>query len=54
MLERNLSHAVRGCIYEVYRQLVCGFLGKVYEKALLAWLALQGIQAESQVPIAVC
>jgi len=53
MLERNLSHVVRGCIFEVYRQLGCGFLEKVYEKALLTELKLQGIQAESQVPITV-
>lgn len=53
MLERNLSHVVRGCIYEVYRQLGCGFLEKVYEKALVTELKLQGVQAESQVPITV-
>jgi len=53
ILERNLSHVVRGCIYEVYRQLGCGFLEKVYEKALITELKLQGVQAESQVPIIV-
>jgi GxxExxY protein len=53
MLERNLSHAVRGCVFEVYRQLGCGFLEKVYENALLTELKLQGIQAHTQVPIAV-
>jgi GxxExxY protein len=53
MLERDLSHVVRGCIYEVYRQLGCGFLEKVYEKALITELRLQGIKAEAQVPITV-
>jgi len=53
MLERNLSHVVRGCIFEVYRQFGCGFLEKVYEKALFTELKLRGIQAEVQVPIAV-
>jgi GxxExxY protein len=53
MLERDLSHVVRGCIYEVYRQLGCGFLEKVYEKALITELKLQGIKAEAQVPITV-
>jgi GxxExxY protein len=53
MLERDLSHVVRGCIYEVYRHLGCGFLEKVYEKALITELKLQGIKAEAQVPITV-
>ena len=53
MLAEDLSYVVRGCVYEVYRQLGCGFLEKVYEKALLTELKLQGVQAESQVPIAV-
>lgn len=53
MLEENLSYIVRGCVYEVYKQLGCGFLEKVYEKALLTELKLQGVKAEAQVPIAV-
>ena len=53
MLAENLSYIVRGCVYEVYKQLGCGFLEKVYEKALLTELKLQGVQAEAQVPIAV-
>ena len=53
MLAEDLSYVVRGSVYEVYRQLGCGFLEKVYEKALLTELKLQGVQAESQVPIAV-
>ena len=53
MRERSLSHVVRGCVFEVYRQLGCGFLEKVYENALLTELKLQGIQAQAQVPVAV-
>jgi len=53
MLASDISYVVRGCIFEVYRQLGCGFLEKVYEKALITELKLQGIQAEAQVPISV-
>ena len=53
MLERDLSHVVRGCIFKVCRQRGCGFLEKVYEKALFTWLELQGIQVQARVPGAV-
>ena len=51
--EEQISYAIRGCVFEVYRQLGCGFLEKVYEKALLAELELQGLRAQAQVPITV-
>ena len=51
MLElEQLSYVIRGCVYEVYRQLGCGYLEKVYERALLRELSLQGLNAEQQVP----
>ena len=53
MLAEDISYIVRGCVYEVYRQLGCGFLEKVYEKALVIELKLQGVQAEAQVPITI-
>ena len=54
MLESGeLTYAIRGCVYEVYRKLGCGFLEKVYERALQIELKLQGMQVESQVPIEV-
>jgi GxxExxY protein len=51
--EEQISYAIQGCVFEVYRQLGCGFLEKVYEKALLAELELQGLRAQAQVPITV-
>jgi len=51
--EEQISYAIQGCAFEVYRQLGCGFLEKVYEKALLAELKLQGLRAEAQVPVVV-
>jgi GxxExxY protein len=51
MLERQTtSYVIRGCVFEVYRQLGCGYLEKVYERALLRELSLHGLQAETQVP----
>lgn len=51
--EENLSYKIRGCVFEVYRQLGHGFLEKVYERALLKELQLQGLKAQSQVPVKV-
>ena len=46
--EEQLSYAIRGCVYEVFRNLGGGFLEKVYENALLTELQTQGLQAKSQ------
>ena len=51
--EEQISYVIQGCVFEVYRQLGCGFLEKVYEKALLAELEFQGLSAKPQVPITV-
>ena len=51
--EEQISYVIQGCVFEVYRQLGCGFLEKVYEKALLAELELQGLSAKAQVPVTV-
>jgi GxxExxY protein len=51
--EEQLSYAIRGCVYEVFRELGCGFLEKVYENALVEELRSQGLDAVSQVPIKV-
>ena len=51
--EEQLSYVIRGCVYEVFKHLGCGFLEKVYENALLEELKEQGLHASSQVPIEV-
>ena len=51
--EEQISYVIQGCVFEVYRQLGCGFLEKVYEKALLAELEFQGLSAKPQVPVTV-
>ena len=51
LAEEQLSYVIRGCVYEVFRQLGSGFLEKVYEKALRRELNLNGLRADTQVPI---
>ena len=53
ILEEELSYRIRGCVYEVFRELGGGFLEKVYENALVHELAMQGLHASNQVPLAV-
>ena len=54
MLEDEaLTYRICGCVYEVYKQLGHGFLEKVYERALLKELELQGLMAKAQVAMAV-
>ena len=53
LLEEDLSYRIRGCVYEVFRELGGGFLEKVYERALLKELEWQGLQAQSQVSLSV-
>jgi GxxExxY protein len=45
--------AVIGAAYEVSNQLGCGFLEKVYERALVRELALRGFKAKTQVKMPV-
>ncbi|HTF04334.1 MAG TPA: GxxExxY protein [Bacteroidia bacterium] len=47
----ELSRKVIGCCIEVHRTVGPGLLEKFYERSLLRELALNGISANSQVPI---
>ena len=49
----SLTDSIIGAAFEVSNTLGAGFLEKVYERALLRELKLQGIQAESQVSFSV-
>ncbi len=49
----SLTERVLGAVFEVSNTLGSGFLEKVYERALLRELAIQGIQAASQASFAV-
>ena len=48
-----LTEQVIGCAYKVANKLGCGFLEKVYERALLIELKKTGLDVRSQFPIAV-
>src|SRR5215471_17673606 len=45
----DLTEAVIGSAFEVANVLGCGFLEKVYERALIRELSLRGIRAKAQV-----
>ena len=47
LLEKE-SYAVRGCVFEVYREMGCGFLEAVYQECMERELTEQGIPYESQ------
>ncbi|PVY70813.1 GxxExxY protein [Tamilnaduibacter salinus] len=49
--DEELTYRIRGCIYEVYRQLGHGFLESVYQKALVAELGRQGLAVEQEWPV---
>jgi GxxExxY protein len=49
----NVTYAINGAAFEVNRVLDSGFLGKVYENALLIELKERGLNAESQIPVKV-
>jgi len=54
VLEQDeLTFRIRGCIYEVFRQLGAGFLEKVYERALVWELKSAGLKAETQKPVTI-
>ncbi|MFO7594588.1 MAG: GxxExxY protein [Pseudomonadota bacterium] len=51
--EQELTYRIRGCVFEVFKQLGHGFAEKVYEHALMAEFILQGIHARNQVHLPV-
>lgn len=53
LLYEEESFAIRGAVYEVYKQLGCGFLESVYQESLELELTAQGIPFESQKEICI-
>jgi len=49
----DLTYQVRGCIFEVFKELGPGLLESVYEAALLFELLQKGITVQAQVPVPV-
>ena len=53
MKEEELTHKIRGCVYEVYRELGSGFLEQIYQKALLHELNSIGLNTKAEKQITV-
>ena len=49
----QLTYLIRGCIFEVHKQLGPGFLEEVYEEALVYEMRLKGLQVERQIELPV-
>lgn len=49
----DLTYQVRGCIFEVFKELGPGLLESIYEAALLFELLQKGIAVQAQVAVPV-
>lgn len=49
----RLTYAIRGCIFEVHKQLGPGLLESIYEEALVHELSTSGLKVERQVSVPV-
>ncbi len=52
-LYKNLTHKIIGAAFEVYKELGYGFLEKIYQRAFILELKLQGLEVENQKSIEV-
>lgn len=53
MEDEKLTYKIRGCVYEVSKELGAGFLEQVYKNALLDELTNAGLQCEAEKKITV-
>lgn len=51
--DEDLSYCIRGCAFEVYKQLGHGFLEIIYRKAMVAELIHCGINVREECPVGV-
>jgi len=51
ILFKDESYAIQGAIFEVYREMGCGFLESVYQECLERELAARGIPFQAQVDL---
>lgn len=49
--DEELTYKIRGCVFEVFRELGAGFLEKVYENALVIELTKQRLDCQVQYPL---
>ena len=48
LIEKELTYTIRGCVFEVFRELGAGYLESVYESALAVELSSAGLSIERQ------
>jgi GxxExxY protein len=53
ILEKELSHAIVGCFFDVYNELGYGFVESIYARALDIMLRGRGLRVDREYPIAV-
>jgi GxxExxY protein len=53
MLLKELSYEIIGACYEVYNALGHGFLESTYQRAMVVALSARGLNARTEVPVAV-
>ena len=51
--DKDLTYKIRGCVFEVFRELGAGFLEKVYENSLRIELETRGLKVKTQYPLIV-
>jgi GxxExxY protein len=51
ILYREESYAIQGAVFDVYREMGCGFLESVYQECLEKELSCRGIPFQSQVQL---
>jgi GxxExxY protein len=53
IVEKQLSHTIVGCFYEVYNELGYGFLESLYARALEIALRERGLRVDREYPLVV-
>lgn len=53
IVERDLSHAIVGCFFEVYNELGYGYLESMYARALEITMHRRGLRVEREYPVPV-
>ncbi len=52
-MDRDYTHRILQCLYEVHKQLGPGLLESIYEEAVVKELTMQGFRVGRQVPVPV-
>ena len=53
LVEKELSHAIVGCFYDVYNELGFGFVESIYARALEITMRERGLRVDREYPIPV-